>query len=238
MTIMPLERVNISDNYGWRTHPISGTRRHHNGLDFAAASGTPLLAIAKMRLVSKGSSLGSNGAGHWATWELVDEPIVQFSYWHQLEAIPYAIGTVKAEGERVGTVGSTGASTGPHLHLEMYHAGALRDPWPWLFAATATPKPTPAPEVIATQEELMWTVEVPELGRTYIVTPNGVRWTASGGAIFGINRMTNKKTVIVPFNEFYPMWEEINALNKDDTALAGNDDIKALADKLGLKIPA
>ena len=242
MAIWPLARVNISDNYGWRTHPISGARRHHNGLDFAAASGTPLLAIAKMRLISKGSNLGPNGAGHWARWQLVDEPTVEFDYWHQLEAIPYAHGTVKDVGERVGTVGSTGASTGPHLHLEMRHAGELRDPKPWLIAATAAPlkaELAPAPEIQKpVQEDTMFVVFVDQLGH-FLVTPTYVRLlkdqptATAADAVTGFALMT-KPVEVVPFPVLWSMWVNINAGVMDDSQAADRADVKALAESLGL----
>lgn len=235
MTVWPLEHVNISDNYGWRTHPIHGDRRHHNGLDFAAGGGTPLLAIQDMRLVSKGYN--PNGAGHWATWELVAEPFVSFGYWHQDRPVAHSVGDVVREGGTVGYVGTTGTSTGNHLHLEMYHGGALRDPWAWLVAATEAKTPSPITEIQPVQEDEMRIAEVPELGRQYLVTPNGCRWVGSSEAVTGINILFGP-TKVIPFAIFYPMWSEINALNTSDTALAGNDDIDALAKSLNLPIPA
>ena len=79
--------------------------------------------------------------------------------------------------------------------------------------------------------------EVPELGRQYLVTPNGCRWVGSSEAVTGINILFGP-TKVIPFAIFYPMWSEINALNTSDTALAGNDDIDALAKSLNLPIPA
>lgn len=134
MAVWPLKTVYISDKFGMRKHPIFGSYRMHNGLDFAAAGGTPLLAIKRMRLVGKGYNPG--GAGYWGQWELVDEPSVTFDYWHQDRPVAHAIGAVVDEGGTVGYVGTTGTSTGNHLHLEMRHSGALRDPYEWLMTAT------------------------------------------------------------------------------------------------------
>ena len=112
----------ISSQYGYRTHPISGTRKLHKGLDIAASSGNPVLAAASGTVVKSyfSSSYGnyvviSHGGG------------LMTAYAHMTRRLVSAGQTVAA-GQQVGTVGSTGNSTGPHLHFEVYVGGSTTNP--------------------------------------------------------------------------------------------------------------
>ena len=112
----------ISSQYGYRTHPISGTRKLHKGLDIAASSGNPVIAAASGTVVKSyfSSSYGnyvviSHGGG------------MMTAYAHMTRRMVSAGQTVAA-GQQVGTVGSTGNSTGPHLHFEVYVGGSTTNP--------------------------------------------------------------------------------------------------------------
>ena len=112
----------ISSQYGYRTHPISGTRKLHKGLDIAASSGNPVIAAASGTVVKSyfSSSYGnyvviSHGGG------------LMTAYAHMTRRLVSAGQTVSA-GQQVGTVGSTGNSTGPHLHFEVYVGGSTTNP--------------------------------------------------------------------------------------------------------------
>ena len=112
----------ISSQYGYRTHPISGTRKLHKGLDIAASSGNPVIAAASGTVVKSyfSSSYGnyvviSHGGG------------LMTAYAHMTRRLVSAWQTVAA-GQQVGTVGSTGNSTGPHLHFEVYVGGSTTNP--------------------------------------------------------------------------------------------------------------
>lgn len=91
----------------------------------------------------------------------------------------------------------------------------------------------PIAELTAIGDE-MFTVQVPELKRIYLVTPNGVRWLKSMDAVRGINAITGRKTVSVPFKTFWAAWVDINNLNNVDSALVGDQEVRDLAKKLGL----
>ena len=112
----------ISSQYGYRTHPISGTRKLHKGLDIAASGGNPVIAAASGTVVKSyfSSSYGnyvviSHGGG------------LMTAYAHMTRRLVSAGQTVAA-GQQVGTVGSTGNSTGPHLHFEVYVGGSTTNP--------------------------------------------------------------------------------------------------------------
>ncbi|OIH97672.1 M23 family metallopeptidase [Curtobacterium sp. MCBA15_001] len=101
---------------------------NHQGLDFAAVSGSPAVAAMPGRVVAAGV------LGGYGDQVLVQHTSgVQTRYGH-LSAIDVRVGQVVAAGERVGAVGSTGVSTGPHLHFEVIVDGRPVDPADWLRA--------------------------------------------------------------------------------------------------------
>jgi murein DD-endopeptidase MepM/ murein hydrolase activator NlpD len=109
---LPVPSV-LTSTFGWRVHPISGDRRFHTGLDLAAAMGTPVVSAQAGRVVAADSMGGyglaviiENAAGNYRTL-----------YGH-LSGIAVRPGTALEAGTVVGWVGSTGNSTGPHLHFE------------------------------------------------------------------------------------------------------------------------
>lgn len=98
----------------------------HNGLDIAAPAGTPIVAPAPGRVVYAGR-LAIRG-----NFVAIDHGLgVLTCYFHQ-SAILVAVGQTVATGEPIGRVGSTGLSTGPHLHWEVRIHGAPVSPWQWL----------------------------------------------------------------------------------------------------------
>ncbi|MCJ1715714.1 M23 family metallopeptidase [Curtobacterium sp. VKM Ac-2922] len=101
---------------------------NHQGLDFAAATGTPVVAAMPGRVVSAGVS------GGYGNQVLVQHAGgLQTRYGH-LSRIDVAVGQVVTVGEQVGAVGSSGVSTGPHLHFEVIVGGRPVDPAAWLGA--------------------------------------------------------------------------------------------------------
>jgi murein DD-endopeptidase MepM/ murein hydrolase activator NlpD len=108
-----LRQVPVSSRFGLRTHPISGVQRPHTGLDFAAEQGAPVLAAAAGRVVYAGEY-----GGYGNIVVLQHTPAVLTLYAH-LSAIHVQSGAWVNQSAPVAAVGSTGASTGPHLHFEL-----------------------------------------------------------------------------------------------------------------------
>lgn len=105
----------------------------HEGLDFTPGAGTPIHAIAD-GVVSDVQSSGAFG-NHVVIDHIINGQKVQSVYAHmQYGSVQVAVGQTVAVGEVVGAVGSTGASTGPHLHLEIHLDGTPVDPFAWLTA--------------------------------------------------------------------------------------------------------
>lgn len=109
---------------GTRVDPISGGRRQHNGLDIPAAAGTPIIARGA-GVVSK-VEFQAGGAGNYV---VIDHPDgTQSKYFHMQSRSPLEEGQSVSAGQQIGQVGSTGRSTGPHLHYELWRDGRPVDP--------------------------------------------------------------------------------------------------------------
>jgi murein DD-endopeptidase MepM/ murein hydrolase activator NlpD len=105
----------ITSHFGWRVHPIFGDRRFHHGTDFGAPAGTPVVA-ALPGLVETAGYL--NGYGLTVILEHGD--LAKKTLYAHLSDLAVAPGTHVEQGVIIGWVGSTGNSTGPHLHFEVH----------------------------------------------------------------------------------------------------------------------
>jgi murein DD-endopeptidase MepM/ murein hydrolase activator NlpD len=112
----------VTSGFGSRFHPILGYRRMHAGLDLAAAYGSPIVAAADGRVVSAGWS-----GGYGNLVRLAHADGVQTMYGH-MSRIAAASGSYVRRGQVIGYVGSTGLSTGPHLHYEVLKNGRPVNP--------------------------------------------------------------------------------------------------------------
>lgn len=121
----------ISSRYGMRRHPVLGYRRMHAGLDFRARRGTPIVSVSDGRVVSAGRAGGcgiavkvDHGGG------------LQTRYCH-MSRMAVSRGASVRRGQVIGYVGSTGLSTGPHLHYEIYRKGKSVNPQSVQFVTRA-----------------------------------------------------------------------------------------------------
>jgi murein DD-endopeptidase MepM/ murein hydrolase activator NlpD len=120
----PVDGARITSKYGYRTHPISRVQKKHNGIDFAAPTGTPIYASGDATVVHRAYS---GGAGNLIKLDHGDG--MQTWYMHLSKfADTLVLGEPVRQGQIIGYVGSTGASTGPHLHYEIRLAGTPTDP--------------------------------------------------------------------------------------------------------------
>lgn len=114
-----------TSGYGFRTHPIYGGRRMHTGVDISGGIGQPIVAAAKGQVVSAGWR-----GGYGLTVVIDHGGGLHTLYAHQ-SRLSVSNGDVVGQGEKIGEVGSTGNSTGPHLHYEVRVNGEPRDPMQW-----------------------------------------------------------------------------------------------------------
>ena len=133
-TSPPVEGLRLSSGFGMRKHPVTGKNRMHKGLDFAGPSGTPVMAAAAGRVIYAARK-GSYGN----LIELDHGNGVTTRYAH-LRDIEVSKGDTVDMGELIGTVGSTGASTGPHLHWEVRVFERAKNPQLFLDAGRSVRK--------------------------------------------------------------------------------------------------
>jgi murein DD-endopeptidase MepM/ murein hydrolase activator NlpD len=121
-----------SSAFGRRTDPITGEHKFHAGVDIAAPRGSEIRAAADGRVSFAGSR-----PGYGLTVEILHSDGVTTRYAHA-SRLHVRVGDVVEAGEAVADVGSTGRSTGPHLHFEVRRGGHAVDPDPWLAAQSTS----------------------------------------------------------------------------------------------------
>ncbi|VVT02519.1 M23 family metallopeptidase [Erythrobacter sp. EC-HK427] len=126
--IMPLSDARLTSGYGMRDHPILQRRARHNGVDLAAPRGTPVYATAD-GLVEMAQYYSSYG--NYVQIEHGGD--IETRYAH-LSSYTVAPGQHVRMGQLIGYVGSTGRSTGPHLHYEVRVSGTPVNPIPYMTA--------------------------------------------------------------------------------------------------------
>lgn len=116
----------ISDDYGYRTHPILGIQQFHNGVDMAAPGGSPILAAYDGTVVAAAysSSMGN--------YIMIDHGDGLYTVYMHASALYVSKGAEVSKGEKIAAVGSTGRSTGNHLHISVRLNGNYVSPWNYL----------------------------------------------------------------------------------------------------------
>jgi murein DD-endopeptidase MepM/ murein hydrolase activator NlpD len=121
-TLPPIENINYTSNFGYRIDPFSGHQTFHEGVDFAAETGTPINAAASGKVIyadfhpAYGKSVEIDHGNGLVT-----------RYAHGSELLVKE-GDLVVRGQRISRVGSTGRSTGPHLHFEVRLNGVAQNP--------------------------------------------------------------------------------------------------------------
>lgn len=105
----------ISSPYGWRTHPITGVKKYHSGIDFAAPLGTPIYAT------DNGTVLFAGPANGYGNWVVIDHNNGLYSIFGHMYAnqIYVSPGQTVTKGQHLADIGSAGQSTGAHLHYSL-----------------------------------------------------------------------------------------------------------------------
>lgn len=141
----PVEAAWISSHYGMRTHPILGFSRMHAGVDFAAQEGTTVKAAGDGEVVEAGWN------GDYGNYIRIRHQDGYETAYAHLSAMHVEVGDLVLQGERIGEVGSTGLSTGPHLHYELLHNGRHLNP---LSATGKTIAPLDGQQLVAFQRQV------------------------------------------------------------------------------------
>jgi murein DD-endopeptidase MepM/ murein hydrolase activator NlpD len=127
----PIDAMKLSSAYGMRVHPVTGRLARHNGIDIPAPHGTPIYATAD-GIVGRAQRLG----GYGLYVEVEHGSNIQTRYGHMSSYVVAAGQRVK-KGDVLGYVGSTGRSTGNHLHYEVRIAGTPVNPVPFVESGEA-----------------------------------------------------------------------------------------------------
>ena len=120
----PLEYRRMSSAFGFRSHPILGTVRRHAGIDFSAPLGTPVRAVGDGAVIKAGYA---GGFGRLIEIRHRDGMVTRYGHLRGF-APSLREGQVVTQGQVIGFVGSSGLSTGPHLHFETLVNGVSREP--------------------------------------------------------------------------------------------------------------
>jgi murein DD-endopeptidase MepM/ murein hydrolase activator NlpD len=122
----PLATITVSQPWGWRIHPIWGYRSFHTGVDLSASCGTPIYATAAGTVQSVITS------SIWGKRTTISHGVVGgnsiISTYNHQSAVSVSAGQKVSKGQRIGSVGTTGWSTGCHLHFEIYSNGKTVNP--------------------------------------------------------------------------------------------------------------
>lgn len=121
-TTLPVKNAVFGSSFGYRNDPFSGLRSRHDGLDFSAPPGTPVVAAAD------GVVLAASYHTEFGNMIDIDHGDGLLSRYAHLSRMDVAESQIVRRGEKIGAVGSTGRSTGPHLHFEVRMLGVPQNP--------------------------------------------------------------------------------------------------------------
>ena len=123
--ICPLKSyTRISSEYGWRKNPVTGVNKLHAGTDFAAPAGTPIYAAASGYVQVAGWSSGGYGNYVIIYHGKMSDGVAYSTLYGHMKSVATSAGKYVNQGDLIGYVGSTGNSTGNHLHLEVWKGGS------------------------------------------------------------------------------------------------------------------
>ena len=112
----------ITSPFGWRTHPISGTKKYHSGVDIGASYGAAIIAADGGTIITAGSVSG------YGNCVVINHGNGITTLYGHMSSIAVRTGQKVSKGQTIGYVGSTGNSTGPHLHWEVTVNGVRQNP--------------------------------------------------------------------------------------------------------------
>jgi len=132
-TILPTSQLRVTSEFGMRRDPFTRRRTFHAGIDLAGNIGDPVYAAADGKVVESGRDRTQGN------YIVIDHGRgIKTRYLH-LNKRHVSAGDKVQKGQRIGDLGNTGRSTGPHLHYEVLVNGKQVDPWPYIKTARKEP---------------------------------------------------------------------------------------------------
>ena len=123
----------ITSRVGYRWHPVSGQWKYHSGLDIGAAYGASIVAADGGTVTIAGVN------GGYGNCVMIDHGNGYYTLYGHMSSIAVSLGQTVSKGSTIGYVGSTGVSTGPHLHFEIRQGTTILDPENWFTGLTYAP---------------------------------------------------------------------------------------------------
>lgn len=133
-TIQPVNVSYNASSFGWRLDPFTGRRAYHEGIDFAAAVGTPIVAAAGGVVIA---AEYHHQYGNMLEIDHGNDIVTRYAHASRLLA---KVGDIVKRGQHVADIGSSGRSTGAHLHFEVLVRGTQQDPYKFLSLGAAQAK--------------------------------------------------------------------------------------------------
>lgn len=116
----------VSDDYGWRIHPTLGVEKFHNGVDFAAPAGTAIYAAYD------GNVVAATYSATMGNYVMIDHGGGLYTIYMHASALYVSKGDIVVRGDTIAAVGTTGRSTGNHLHFGVRYNGEYVSPWNYI----------------------------------------------------------------------------------------------------------
>ena len=159
------QNVKLRSPFGYRIHPLTKTKRLHRGHDYAGEG--PIKAAADGIVTKTGSNLSKRtGYGHYIyVTHSSDRHLKGYAtlYAHMLRPTHLKVGDRVRAGDILGTIGSTGASTGPHLHFELRSNGVAIDPTPFFFETGGSVSNLKVDGILGKRTKTAWQAELKRL---------------------------------------------------------------------------
>lgn len=118
----------VSSGFGWRTHPVRGTREFHNGIDYRGRQGDPVIATADGVV----EYAGYHQASGYGNLIIISHDFGFKTFYGHLHNLNVKTGDFVKQGDLIGGIGNTGVSTGPHLHYEVNFVQRKLNPAPFV----------------------------------------------------------------------------------------------------------
>lgn len=127
---LPVYGYRLTSKFGTRVHPVTGKVSTHTGVDLAVPMGTPIKAACEGKVVT------AKYAGSYGNLVILDHGVINgkhiTTYYAHNSALPVRVGSIVKKGQVIALSGSTGRSTGPHVHFEVRVDGKPQNPFAWV----------------------------------------------------------------------------------------------------------
>jgi len=191
----------VSSGFGQRSHPLTGQNSFHTGIDIPATPGTPVNSTKSGRVIVAGLQPGADKKQGYGNLVVVDHGNGVATRYAHLSSIDVKVGDEVTEGQKLGGVGSTGSSTGPHLHYEILQQGKPVDPLTNALSQVNPVGQVPTQEVAQNTGEKISSISTENRNlrnQDNVVATNNPKATTTGS-------VSKPRTLIAPNVQDYPL---------------------------------